>query len=318
MMAATASTTITAPYDRRMGGSSSSSSTILKIAANSCVMNQHCMNDGTCVKVEDEDTETTTTDSNNSNNNNGSHRYCVCREGFSGPRCSRYCPLECLNGGYCTMKSTGGVLGIEDFDPTYIDSDYVCKCRGHFTGQNCEIPYQNCGNNIRCFHGGKCLLSTNVHTSGEGGDNNNNKKKNEDSEEIPVSIELPCQCQSGYTGPYCENEVSSEDTKEEEDVEGFKTISKGGRSTIIILIVCSIMMLIFLAVKRYRYYYTRKQVLSMEEWKVQGGQTYTRKLRDYRCPGSVRTRHGTWMTGGDLSYSDRDDQNLNAIELQIT
>lgn len=129
-----------------------------------CTFDQHCMNNGLCHPA----------------NDHIDHRHCVCPEGFSGPRCADYCPLTCQNEGYCTLKPKGGALGNQDQTPTYKDEDYICKCYPQYTGDFCEIPYTNCGDQHRCFHGGEC-----------------------------ISSEHSCRCPAGYTGDSCE-EVSDE------------------------------------------------------------------------------------------------------------
>ncbi len=141
-----------------------------------CTMNQHCMNGGTCVSANDV----------------YDHRHCVCQDGFSGPRCSHFCPLECQNGGFCTLTPRGGALGDQEQKPTYHASDYMCKCHGYFMGNTCEIPYSNCGGQTKCFNGGKC--SSNVDGTHS------------------------CQCPPMFTGDSCEN-VSLEEEVTNMEVE---------------------------------------------------------------------------------------------------
>lgn len=152
------------------------------LAEDACTMNQHCLNGGTCNVVPATST---------------GYRTCHCQDGYSGPRCSQYCPLDCQNGGYCTKIPHGGVLGIEEPIASFDPSDYMCKCFGHYTGTVCEIPFTNCGDQVRCYHGGECILTEDlIHQ---------------------------CQCPSGYTGESCETVVAGMDiattSLEEEMVE---------------------------------------------------------------------------------------------------
>ena len=129
-------------------------------------------------------------------------RYCECQDGFSGPRCSKYCPLDCQNGGYCMVTPVGGALGLEEQLPTYDPNDYMCKCYGHFTGKLCDIPYTNCGESERCYNGGECLV----------GDDMKHK----------------CSCSIGFSGDSCEIRL---DIKEEVAV----VMTDEGRFAVLIL-----------------------------------------------------------------------------------
>lgn len=66
------------------------------------------------------------------------------------------------------------------------ESNFACKCRGHFTGRYCEIPYENCGTakGQRCMNGGTC--------------------QQEDEED---GGKMSCVCPSGYGGDTCEERV---------------------------------------------------------------------------------------------------------------
>lgn len=174
-----------------------------------CTMDQHCMNAGTCESA----------------NEDVDHKHCVCQLGYSGPRCSRYCPLECENNGYCTVKPKGGALGVQEQTPTYDPADYMCKCFGHFTGDRCETPYSNCGGQIRCYHGGECRLES----------------------DPDYSASQPCRCPIGYSGQSCENRSSVDWTQEEDEL----NLSTTGifAITFSAIIVVSVMLLV--AIKRW-------------------------------------------------------------------
>jgi hypothetical protein len=177
--------------------------TSFKVHGDVCTLNEHCMNAGKCVSASEE----------------MGYRHCVCKEGFSGPRCSRYCPLNCENGGYCTVKPRGGALGADEQTPTYVESGYMCKCFGHFTGRSCETPYINCGDRKKCFNGGEC------------------KSK----DDLDFSADQPCRCQPSYQGPSCETEkIPFEEIIETENVK----VEKGGKWTLSILSVCVLVMVL--------------------------------------------------------------------------
>jgi hypothetical protein len=130
-----------------------------------CTIDSHCLNGGNCMPA----------------NEVTSFKHCHCKDGFSGPRCSRFCPYDCMNGGYCTVTPQGDAIGLQEQTPTYDPEDYMCKCFGHFTGKLCDIPYTNCGDEERCYHGGQCLLGEDM------------KHK--------------CSCPGGFTGDSCETTV---------------------------------------------------------------------------------------------------------------
>lgn len=95
---------------------------------------------------------------------------CRCRLGYTGRHCESMVDLclskPCHKGGICSMNMSS-VHG------------YTCSCVPGFTGFNCgEIEGYSCAK-LRCQNGGRCVESPG---------------------------HLYCQCQSGFSGPHCENE----------------------------------------------------------------------------------------------------------------
>jgi EGF-like domain len=74
---------------------------------------------------------------------------CVCKPGYGGPLCEDTCPLRCQNNGGCRTS-------LED------DSEFECHCHGEFTGDLCQIPFKTCPDYTFCFHGGTCVLKSNI------------------------------------------------------------------------------------------------------------------------------------------------------------
>ncbi|KAK9511107.1 hypothetical protein O3M35_005737 [Rhynocoris fuscipes] len=69
---------------------------------------------------------------------------CNCTRGYSGERCDViHCNTYCVNGGSCTLTSSGP----------------VCKCAEGFTGQRCE--FHLCDVHL-CYNGGTCELHSPV------------------------------------------------------------------------------------------------------------------------------------------------------------
>jgi hypothetical protein len=118
------------------------------------------------------------------------HRHCVCPPEFGGSRCEKFCPLECLNGGYCRFDGDTARIHQLQFYDTDLD-DYMCKCMGYFTGTLCEIPYENCLEGRQCFHGGRC--------QDEDQDEDTSGKSNKNT---------VCACPEGFNGPSCEVDLS--------------------------------------------------------------------------------------------------------------
>ena len=143
-----------------------------------CTTNDQCLHDGVCTTTElpnsDDGGETTAPQV---------VRHCVCPKGIGGSRCESYCPIQCENGGYCRHVGDGlerpSLDRRQDTNPDH----YECKCQGRLTGKTCNIPYQNCGHDVQCLHGGQC-------------ENNSN-----DETQRPT-----CSCPPGYGGDSCEIE----------------------------------------------------------------------------------------------------------------
>jgi len=124
------------------------------------------------------------------------HRHCHCFDGFSGQRCTQFCPFACQNGGICTKKMVDeiGEIFVEEtneLDNTryeYDPNNYMCKCHGYFVGKLCEIPYVNCGQNRRCFNGGECVYD------------------DDPSSAAPNTV-IGCSCPEAFTGDFCQDSV---------------------------------------------------------------------------------------------------------------
>ena len=158
-------------------------------ALDTCEQDQDCYHGGECKAV----------DGTGSKN-------CVCQEQYSGLRCERFCPLPCANGGRCMERKEDSLHYLEDFPEGMEDmdknltpylNDYMCHCKGLFTGHLCNIPYTNCGDMTRCYFGGECRKDT----------------ENE-----------PCKCPGGYSGSFCEAVVSWDDDDDLPEVLGVPTL----------------------------------------------------------------------------------------------
>ena len=108
--------------------------------ADTCVSSENCLNGGVC-RIPDSDEH--------------AGRHCHCPVGFGGTRCEHYCPLECQNSGHCHYALDEELSSLSD----YLDKDpshFECKCLGHFSGQLCDVPYENCADGQRCMNHGVC------------------------------------------------------------------------------------------------------------------------------------------------------------------
>lgn len=176
----------------------------MKQTGDVCMMDAHCLNEGQCLT----DPET-------------SRRYCECRPGFTGLKCSHYCPYACKNGGYCTLTPEGTSSTLVSLEPR--PEDFMCKCFGLWTGPLCEVPYMNCGHRDRCFNGGTCQLDEKLG-------------------------EHKCKCTDGWSGPTCEAKVDKDDSALAKMVN-----TPGGRSGVTIvglLLISMVTALVFLIARR--------------------------------------------------------------------
>jgi hypothetical protein len=141
--------------------------------ANICTLDSHCLNEGKCIQ----------------GNEWTNYSHCQCQEGFSGSRCSKFCPFDCKNGGYCTVTPEGEMTGLDELSPggTYDPADYMCECYGRFTGIFCETPYTRCGDAERCYNGGLCLVAKDMMHE--------------------------CSCPPGFGGDSCELPLETTDSK---------------------------------------------------------------------------------------------------------
>jgi hypothetical protein len=145
-----------------------------------CRSNPQCLNGGTCVVFKPGQVKSGINDEYN---------YCKCENGFGGQRCEAHCPLQCQNGGICHPKSAMyGPVNINDPNP------FVCQCLGHFTGTECDIPYENCADGSQCFYGGVC------------------RDKEGD---IPINY---CECPPTHDGVGCQNEISTVSLSEQNHI----------------------------------------------------------------------------------------------------
>lgn len=96
------------------------------------------------------------------------HETCFCPPGFTGHQCEKRgfesppCNLKCQNGGVCrTGKKNFGHLG-DKFDLPFHEKAHInfehCSCPEGFTGVDCSIPMEICGDLSHiCTHGSKCV-----------------------------------------------------------------------------------------------------------------------------------------------------------------
>lgn len=143
-----------------------------------CASDVQCLNEGKCQLVDHAETDVNI----DGNIDGDQHRHCVCKPEFGGSRCEKFCPLNCLNGGYCRFNSDKSTMSYhERFDANPLD--YSCECFGYFKGTFCEIPYENCSDGRQCFHGGQCTAAK-------------SKKK------------TACACPEGFSGGNCAVDLS--------------------------------------------------------------------------------------------------------------
>ena len=103
---------------------------------------------------------------------------CLCRDGLTGPTClisTNPCESNstlCGSYGKCFPKNTNSSKS----------SDYFCKCKIGFKGNNCQTPLSQCDMYSPCLNGATCV---------------------DISEK-----EFKCKCSLNYTGSYCEKHIN--------------------------------------------------------------------------------------------------------------
>lgn len=140
----------------------------IPVLHHTCNSDSQCLHGGTCRYTE---------------TGQGTFLQCQCADGYSGSRCEHYCPLKCQHGGICRLSDKA--LMNEKAN----ESDFVCRCKGYFTGRLCETPYENCNEGVRCYNKGKCQEQENDHHM----------------------IQRVCACPAGWTGSSCETPTSQDE-----------------------------------------------------------------------------------------------------------
>ncbi|KAL7578439.1 hypothetical protein ACA910_012830 [Epithemia clementina (nom. ined.)] len=111
--------------------------------------------------------------------------------------------LTCQHGATCEdgppnfddhQLEDGSFLYIHQQQPE--GADYHCECPARYTGAQCDIPYQKCGDKHKCYFGGECLTGL---------------------EDVLEPDELFCDCSMAedseggrHVGKYCEHLLSGE------------------------------------------------------------------------------------------------------------
>jgi hypothetical protein len=169
-------------------------------AQDACQDNADCQNGGSCVS----DAASGVFHSNEG----GGGQYCKCINGYTGPQCAIYCPLECQNGGTCEYTPT-------EHSSTPLFSDYECKCRSQFKGTLCEIPYIECPDGLQCLNGAGCKISDD----------------NDDADRVTYS----CVCQDSHEGTFCEQLRAA--AQKETHPSNSNKVSPGGIAAIVLVVV---------------------------------------------------------------------------------
>lgn len=133
---------------------------------------------------------------------------CDCAERYIGPKCTRYCPLQCENDGICRFRAGHG----EDEHLYGLDTNiehYECKCMPGFTGRRCQAPFVECPDGRQCLNGGEC------------------------TETSQNSTVYTCVCPYGFEGKQCAS-PNEERTYQKGPVTKDEPISHGGMVSIVL------------------------------------------------------------------------------------
>jgi hypothetical protein len=172
-----------------------------------CASDVQCLNEGRCQLVDHSLNDVGGDDKGDGSN---VHRHCVCKTEFGGSRCEKFCPLNCLNGGYCRFNTDSDMTNYhERFDAN--PQDYACQCLGYWAGTFCEIPYENCSDGRQCFHGGTC----------------------EDRGKVGKSKQKTvCTCPEGFKGRSCEVDLSVKEVGKSSGKSSGKSAGKSSSSSL--------------------------------------------------------------------------------------
>lgn len=77
---------------------------------------------------------------------------CVCPPNYSGEYCEDYCPEKCTKHGSCRPNSS--IITPDNENQTVVGNN--CVCHEHWTGDQCDIPFEICEDKTMCLHGGTC------------------------------------------------------------------------------------------------------------------------------------------------------------------
>jgi hypothetical protein len=228
-----------------------------------CSNDAQCLNGGTCTPTSASSLSNSSSSNNSSNTSGGGGggRTCACPPGYGGAHCQDHCPLKCQNGGYCQVADArdparyGGGAGSTSsssssssssnlearYDASYYRSgggtsgggtnSYQCRCRGLYSGKLCNVPYQNCPENRKCYNGGSCLPTS-----------------------VATTSSTYCTCPDGFGGPSCDQR--GEGFQASEGASTSDDPHRAGRTAgIVVAVLAGVVVLVFsvaVAVRRRR------------------------------------------------------------------